>query len=146
MEKTKNLKRFVIVLVIALALSACGKGKERIDVQEDMTSAIGVNGYLWRASLDSLEALPIAQTDSAGGIIISDWFSDPAAPQERLKVIVTISDMRLRADALNVSVSRQEMIQGVWVNAPVLEGTEKKIEDTILTRARDLWIMQLDGG
>ena len=81
MEKTKNLKRFVIVLVIALALSACGKGKERIDVQEDMTSAIGVNGYLWRASLDSLEALPIAQTDSAGGIIISDWFSDPAAKE-----------------------------------------------------------------
>lgn len=137
-----------IVLVAALALAACGKDKdrERIDVRENMTSAIGVNGYLWRASLDALESLPISQADSAGGIIITDWFSDPSAPQERLKVTVTISDQRLRADALNVSVVRQEMMQGVWVNGSVLEGTEKKIEDTILTRARDLWIMQVDGG
>lgn len=148
MIKTEKLKRLGIIFVASLAISACGKDKDntRVEIQENMTSAIGVNGYLWRASLDALEALPIAQTDSAGGIIITDWFSDPTAPQERLKVTVTISDMRLRADALNVNVSRQQMVQGVWVNSTVLEGTEKKIEDTILSRARDLWISQLDGG
>ncbi len=143
--------RFILGLFTFLALTGCGifggghgKKPSELNVQEDMTTAIGVNGYLWRASLDSLAALPIAQTDSAGGAIITDWFIDPAVPTERLKVIVTISDRRLRADALDVSVSRQVLTDGVWVNATVLEGTEKRIEDTILIRARALWIATLD--
>ncbi len=140
----------IIGLALALLLSGCGifgGGKDksgRIKVQEDMTTAIGVNGYLWKASLDSLAALPIAQTDSGGGIIITDWFIDPNVPAERLKVTVTISDRRLRADALDVTVHRQLLKEGVWIKASVREGTEKKIEDTILTRARALWIQTID--
>lgn len=143
-------KSFSIGLVLALLLSGCGifggggNNSGRIEIQEDLTTAIGVNGYLWRASLDSLAALPIAQTDSGGGIIITDWFVDPEVPTERLKVTVTISDRRLRADALNVSVNRQVLTEGVWVSSAVQEGTEKRIEDTILTRARALWIQNLD--
>lgn len=141
-----------LILGIALAflLSGCGifggsKDKSgRVVVEEDMTTAIGVNGYLWKASLDSLAALPISQTDSGGGIIITDWFIDPNVPYERLKVTVTISDRRLRADALDVLVYRQVNRDGLWVKANVQEGTEKKIEDTILTRARALWIQTLD--
>lgn len=138
-------------LALAFLLSGCGifgGGKDksgRIYVEEDMTTAIGVNGYLWKASLDSLASLPIAQTDSGGGIIITDWFIDPNVPNERLKVTVTISDRRLRADALEVRVFRQVMGEGVWLKAEVQEGTEKKIEDTILTRARALWIQNIDG-
>lgn len=137
-------------LALAFLLSGCGifgGGKDksgRLVVKEDMTTAIGVNGYLWQASLDSLAALPISQTDSGGGIIITDWFIDPNVPTERLKVTVKISDRRLRADALDVLVYRQVMGDGIWVNAAVQEGTEKKIEDTILTRARALWIQTLD--
>lgn len=149
MKNFRTLGTIATLLLFALAATGCGifkknKDPDYVEVDENLTSAIGVNGYLWRASLDALANLPIAQTDSAGGVIITDWFSDPAVPQERLKVTVMISDMRLRADALNVSVNRQEMIQGVWVNGAVQEGTEKRIEDTILTRARDLWIQQLD--
>lgn len=151
LEAGMNFKTpFLFGLILALLLSGCGifgggrdKGP-RIKVQEDMTTAIGVNGYLWRASLDSLAALPIAQTDSAGGIINTDWFIDPNVPTERLKVTVTISDRRLRADALDVSVSRQVLSDGIWINSAVQEGTEKKIEDTILTRARAIWIQNLD--
>lgn len=136
--------------MIALATSACGifGGGDRpvIEVEENMTSSIGVNGYLWRASLDALAELPLAQTDSAGGLITTDWFADPEVPGERLKVTVLISDHRLRADALDVSVVRQEWQNGVWVNAPVQAGTEKKIEDTILARARSLWIQKVDRG
>jgi Domain of unknown function (DUF3576) len=146
-----NFKNPLILgLALAFLLSGCGifggsKDKSgRIYVEEDMTTAIGVNGYLWKASLDSLASLPISQTDSGGGIIITDWFIDPNVPTERLKVSVTISDRRLRADALDVRVFRQVMGEGVWVNARVQEGTEKKIEDTILTRARALWIQTLD--
>ncbi len=141
---------FLAALALALMLSGCGvfggsKNKSGQEyVKKDMTTAIGVNGYLWRASLDSLASLPIAQTDSGGGIIITDWFVDPAVPTERMKVTVTISDRRLRADALDVLVSRQVLEEGVWLTASVQEGTEKKIEDTILTRARALWIQTLD--
>lgn len=143
-----NKTVFIGALALALLLSGCGifkKNKsERVRIEENMTQAIGVNGYLWRSTLDSLEALPLLSTDPAGGVIMTDWFSDPAVPQERLKVTVLISDYRLRADALNVSVIRQELMDGVWVNAPVQEGTERKIEDTILTRARALWIQNID--
>ncbi len=136
---------FISALALVLLLSGCGKNKpERIRIEENMTQAIGVNGYLWRSTLDSLEALPLLATDPAGGVIMTDWFSDPAVPQERLKVTVIISDYRLRADALSVSVIRQELMDGVWVNATVQEGTEQKIEDTILTRARVLWIQNID--
>ncbi|MEE8294348.1 MAG: DUF3576 domain-containing protein [Sphingomonadales bacterium] len=140
----------ILGLALALLLSGCGifgGGKDksgRIKVTEDMTTAIGVNGYLWKASLDSLASLPISQTDSGGGIIITDWFIDPSVPTERLKVTITISDRRLRADALDVFVYRQVLREGVWLKASVQEGTEKKIEDTILTRARALWIQTLD--
>ena len=146
-----TLTKFIIsTLLTSFLLSGCGifshskSSPGRVEIQEDMTTAIGVNGYLWRASLDSLASLPIAQSDSAGGIIITDWFVDPAVPTERLKVVVTISDRRLRADALDVTVSRQVLNQGVWVNSAVQEGTEKQIEETILTRARALWIQTLD--
>ena len=143
--------KIIIGLLTVTMLSGCGvfgggggKNPSSLDVQEDMTTAIGVNGDLWRASLDSLAALPIAQTDSAGGTIITDWFVDPEVPTERMKVMVTISDRRLRADALDVSVSRQVISDGIWVSSTVLEGTEKRIEDTILIRARALWIATLD--
>ena len=139
---------FIGALTLVLLVSGCGIFKkdrpDRARIQEDMTQAIGVNGYLWRSALDSLEALPLIQADPAGGVILTDWFSDPAAPQERLKVTVLISDNRLRADALSVSVIRHVLTDGVWVNATVLEGTEQKIEDTILTRARALWIQKID--
>ena len=149
MERSALKKVIVATLGAALLLSGCGifghhKNKVEEPVKEDMTTAIGVNGYLWRASLDSLAELPIASADPSGGIIITDWFSDPQVPSERLKVQVTISDANLRADALDVHVTRQVLQNGVWVMASVQEGTEKKIEDTILTRARALRIQTLD--
>ena len=139
---------FIGALTLVLFLGGCGifkkEQRQQAKVQENMSQAIGVNGYLWRASLDSLEALPLLETNPASGAILTDWFSDPTAPYERLKLNVIISDMRLRADALQVNVVRQELLDGVWVNAPVQEGTEKKIEDTILTRARMQWIQKID--
>lgn len=149
MTRLTFTKVALTAVAATLLLSGCGifghkdKG-DQVAVKEDMTTAIGVNGYLWRASLDSLASLPIATAEPAGGIIITDWFSDPQVPSERLKVQVTISDSDLRADALDVHVTRQVLQDGVWVMATVQEGTEKKIEDTILTRARALRIQMLD--
>ena len=94
--------------------------------------------YLWRASLEAVSFMPLLQTDSNGGVIVTDWYANPNNPNERMKVSVTILDQDLRADALRVVASRQVMANGVWVDAPVQAATVQKLEDVILTRARDL--------
>jgi len=97
-----------------------------------------VNSYLWRASLDALSFMPLLQADSAGGVIVTDWYANPTNPTERVKLTVTILDQDLRADALRVAASRQVNEGGNWVEAPVQAATVQKLEDIILTKARDL--------
>ena len=100
---------------------------------------IGVNAYLWRATLDTLSFMPLANADPWGGVINYDWYVDPQAPNERLKATVFILDTRLRADALNVTVSKEiRDASGQWVSAPVAAQTETDLENAILTRARQL--------
>ena len=82
--------------------------------------------------------MPLLQTDSSGGVIVTDWYANPKNPGERVKVTVTILDQDLRADALRVAASRQVSQAGGWVDAPVQAATVQKLEDIILTRARDL--------
>ncbi len=146
MKKKSALSRAAIALVLLSFTASCGGGssKERLGpIREDMTTAIGVNGFLWRATLDTLSFLPMAQVDSAGGVIISDWYINPDTPTERLKLTVFMLDKGLRADALKVSVFRQELIDGVWSTAEVRAGTALQIEDAILTQARELRIRSL---
>ena len=99
---------------------------------------IGVNSYLWRATLDTLSFMPLLQTDSNGGVIVTDWYANPRNPGERVKVTVSILDQDLRADAVRVAASRQVLQGSVWIDAPVEAATVQKLEDVILTRARDL--------
>ena len=148
-----------LVLALAGAVSVAGCAGPLIDsteidrslglgggtprtVQADMAASqvmtIGVNAYLWRAALDTLSFAPIAQTDSNGGVIVTDWYSNPQNPNERAKVTVTILDRDLRADALRVVAARQVMQSGQWIDAPVTAATVQRLEDIILTRARDL--------
>lgn len=104
-------------------------------------SGIGVNGFLWRASLDSVGFMPLSQADPFGGVIISDWYSPPEAPAERFKVSVFILGRQLRADGVKATVFRQTRdAAGNWVDAPVEQRTVTELENTILTRARQLRI------
>ncbi|MGH6781130.1 MAG: DUF3576 domain-containing protein [Sphingomonadaceae bacterium] len=127
-------------LTALVALSACGGGKERpkADLAASRVTAIGVNAYLWRAALDTLSFMPMAQADSNGGVLVTDWYVNPAVATERMKVTVTILDQDLRADALRVAASRQVLANGQWVDAPVQAATVQKLEEIILTKARDL--------
>ena len=121
-------------------LSACGGGEKRAeaDIAASQVTTIGVNSYLWRASLDALSFMPLLQADSSGGVVITDWYANPSNPGERMKVTVSILDQDLRADALRVAASRQVSQGGAWVDAPVQAATVQKLEEIILTRARDL--------
>ncbi|GAA4642515.1 hypothetical protein GCM10023115_06170 [Pontixanthobacter gangjinensis] len=144
-----NTTRFTRLLIATAAigsLAACG-GSDRpsADIAASQVTTIGVNSYLWRAALDTVSFAPLLQADSAGGVIVTDWHANPSNPGERVKLTVTILDRDLRADALRVAASRQVSQGGTWVDAPVQAATVQKLEDIILTKARDLRRQSVSG-
>ena len=101
--------------------------------------ALGVNSFLWRASLDTISFMPVNSADPFGGVIITDWHTSTEAPSERFKLNVYILGRTLRADGVRVAVFRQVQSRGgSWSDAGVPQETGTKIEDAILTRARQL--------
>ena len=107
---------------------------------------IGVNSFLWRATLDTLAFMPLTSADPFGGVIITDWYSAPESPNERFKATVYILDTRLRADGVNVSVFKQARTSaGTWTDVPAAPQTEVDIENAILTRARQLRLATVGG-
>jgi hypothetical protein len=109
-------------------------------------ASIGVNSFLWRASLDTVSFMPLASADPFGGVIITDWYQDPKAEGERFKITVYILDRRLRADGVKVSLFRQarDVKSGTWVDAKVDPESAIKIENAILVRARQLRVSTLE--
>jgi Domain of unknown function (DUF3576) len=97
-----------------------------------------VNAYLWRAALDALSFMPMIQADPYGGVVLTDWYSPPATPGERFKVNLYILDAALRADGVRATVFRQTLQNGVWIDAAVAPETGIQLEDSVLTRARQL--------
>ena len=163
--------RVVSVGVLALSLvgvTACGStgGTRTFQTQEDGggfhpfglgrsaapkgdtggAAQLGVNGYLWRATLDTLSFMPLASADPYGGVVITDWYVNPEKPDERFKATVYILDTRLRADGLNVTVFKQiGNGAGGWTDAPTTAQTETDIENAILTKARQLRLANISG-
>ena len=129
-----------LLSVALLPLAACSRGGDRpkADMAASQVTTIGVNAYLWRATLDTLSFMPLLQTDSNGGVIVTDWYVNPNSPSERMKVTVSILDRDLRADAVRVAALREVNTNGQWLSAPVQAATVQKLEEIILTRARDL--------
>ncbi len=99
---------------------------------------LAVNSFLWRATLDTLSFVPLASADPLGGVIITDWYESPESPGERFKINVLILDTKLRSDGVRVSTFKQINKSGTWRDAPVDPSVARKLEDQILTRAREL--------
>lgn len=145
--------RGVMIAAAALSvvgLSACGSlprlGGSKVRTSGENAAAIGVNGYLWRASLDTLSFMPLSSADPYGGVIVTEWYINPEKPDERFKCTVYILDSRLRADGLNVAVFKQNRdASGAWVDTPHAGQTETDIENSILTRARQLRLSNIKG-
>jgi hypothetical protein len=112
--------------------------------KDNTGTGVAVNAFLWRASLDTINFIPLVQADPFGGVIITDWYTPAEQPNERMKVQITILDRELRADGVRVSVFKQQTSAkaGGWVDAQVDPQTNTDIENAILTRARQLRIAQ----
>ncbi len=123
-----------------------GKGKTGADVlfgeKKEDTSGIGVNSFLWRASLDTISFMPVKSADPFGGVILTDWYENPEKQGERFKINVYILDRKLRADGIRVAVFKQQIADQGWKDAKVAAKTAHDIETTILTRARELKVAQ----
>jgi Domain of unknown function (DUF3576) len=108
-------------------------------------AGIGVNGFLWRATLDTVSFMPISSADPFGGVIITDWYASPDNPNERMRLNIYIRDRDLRADGVRVSVFRQvRATGGGWADAPVAPATGSSLENAILTKARQIRLTQKD--
>lgn len=173
--KKTRLLGGVTMLVALTALGGCGsvpfEETERVLSREEKTRAeqgsifggdginlfgadeegggptgIGVNGFLWRASLDTISFMPLASADPFGGVIITDWYSQPSSPLERFKMTIYILDRKLRADGLKVAVFRQTRVapNAGWNDAAVASTTPTELENSILTRARQLHVAAAD--
>ncbi len=126
-------------LVALGALGGCSSDRDRAAaLAPAQVTTIGVNGYLWRAALDTVSFMPLTSADAGSGVIITDWYVNPASPTERMKLTVTVLGTDLRADALRVAAARQVAQNGAWADAPVQAATVQTLEDIVLTRARDL--------
>ncbi len=152
MSHFRNAARLLTAASACAMLSACGtlgfgekqSEQERVSRAVRNAPANGVNSYLWRATLETIDFMPLSQVDPFGGVIITDWFADPAAPNERIRATAYILDTNLRADALKVSVFKQTRSGTGWEDAAVDADTARQVENAILTRARQLYIATVD--
>ena len=101
-------------------------------------AGLGVNAYLWRGALDTLSFMPLASADPFGGVIITDWYEPPASPGERFKATAYILGRQLRADGIKVTLFRQALADGQWVDSAISPSTTGEIENKVLARAREL--------
>ena len=168
----KPLINYIIVSLLLACLSACGifgngskaeapkssylslkEGRGSLTGGDGLLSVggsktetgvgLGVNSFLWRATLDTLSFMPLASADPFGGVIITDWYEDPKTKGERYKVNALITDKNLRADAIKVTVFKQQYTKkNAWRDMEINKSVGRDLEDTILTRARELRIAQ----
>jgi len=152
--RTRVPALLVSTVMASVLLTGCGTlgiGKSKSKAQSKARAAaqapapnMGVNSYLWRASLETLNFMPLAQVDPFGGVIVTDWYASAEAPNERFKANVYILDTNLRADALKTSIFKQTRSGSGWTDASVDADTARQIENAILTRARQLYIATVD--
>lgn len=121
-------------------LFSIGGKKDSADGQ----NGIGVNSYLWRAALDTVSFMPLASADPFGGVILTDWYTPDSTPNERLKLNVFILDRQLRSDGIQVKVFRQVRKGGTWRDSATADDTARQLEDTILVRARQMRVAELN--
>lgn len=115
-----------------------GIGGKHTDKEEPSANGIGVNAYLWRATLDTLSFMPLASADPFGGVVITDWWEANTSSRERFKATAYIIGRSFRSNGVKVSVFRQIQRSGRWTDAQVATATSEEIENKILAHAREL--------
>jgi len=149
-EKVKNFTKIsigrigakILAVMMAMLLGGCGifggdddSSVKRLEAAEEVYQ-IGVNAYLWRATLDTLSFMPTRNADQNGGVILTEWKANPADENERTKVDVLILGRKLSADSLKVTVHRQLNTPDGWQDTAARPGASINISNAILMQAK----------
>jgi hypothetical protein len=97
-----------------------------------------VNALLWRAALDIASFVPLDDVDTFGGSIVTEWHQPKDRPNQRLKLTMFVVGRELRSDAITVRAYIQKRSSTEWVDAGRDEALGRKLENLVLTRAREL--------
>ena len=104
------------------------------------TSTIGmpINAFLWKASIETINFMPLSSTDPFAGTIITDWYTANENLNERCKLNIFINGQELKTDNLKVSSFCQSLKNNQWVNMPSNSDNNMKLENVILNKAKKL--------
>ena len=154
------------LLTILLALTACGgyekvdqrtrpdgaQAKARKNIEEGRGASIGgltrgigrgttyefsSSNPMWRASLETLDFLPLTTVDYSGGVIITDWYSDNDSSKESIKISLRFLSNDIRSESLKVIVHQKICSANLNCRVVLLSNTKIKEElhTTILRKA-----------
>ena len=122
-----------------------GKAKQGVSLSDlaglsGKSDSLGlpINALLWRASLDIMSTIPLDDVDTFGGTIVTEWYQLNKTSDERIKMTGFVLDRELRADGIRVVVYVQKRIGNSWQDSGTDSDLGKKIEELILTRAREI--------
>ena len=130
--KLKKLKYLLTIYLLTMLLNSCASlpggdarknppnPKERVAknleegkgfrLSDNMNVGRGTNfefassNELWRATLDTIDFMPLTSANYSGGIIITDWYSDNSNSNESIKIIVRFLSNEIRSDALDIKI------------------------------------------
>lgn len=110
------------------------------DEQTISSTTIGmpINAYLWRASIETINFMPLSSTDPFAGTIITDWFTSEKNIEERCKLNIFILGQELKTQNLKVLSFCQTLKNNQWVNISSDEENNIRLENAILNKAKKL--------
>jgi len=106
--------------------------------QTPNVDSLPVNALLWRSALDIASFVPLDDVDTYGGSIVTEWHQSADNPNQRIKLAIFVIGLELRSDAVKVQTYTQKKLDNDWVDNGRDDALARKLEDLILTRAREL--------
>ena len=114
-------------------------GGDKEEEQQNITGVgMPINPYLWRATLETINFMPLSSTDPFAGTIITDWYTSENNVGERCKLNIFINGQDLKTGNLRVSSFCQTLKKNQWVNMISDEENNLKLENAILNKAKKL--------
>jgi hypothetical protein len=104
----------------------------------EVSSSLPVNALIWRAALDIAAFVPLDDVDTFGGAIVTEWYQSANQPNQRLKLSFFVTGLELRSDAITVQAYLQKRAGDSWVDAGRDDQLARRLEELVLTRAREL--------
>ena len=164
MFSLKTIQNLIFLCFLGFLVSSCGTGVDakkyppqpelrvKKNIEEGRGFRLFENGLnrgggafefassnpLWRATLDTIDFMPLSSANYSGGIIITDWYSTASKLDERCKLNIFIKGAELKTENLSVKSYCQKLINSNWINSDSEVEKNIKIENAILNKAKKL--------